>query len=223
MSHINRVRARSVLTGSAATIAMVWAWWVIDPTAPTSPWLPSAISLLLIANVFLTIRRPRTKRALVAALQRYVLNPLVRVLFRIGFVPFGYVLLETVGRRTGRARRTPVGDGMDGDVCWIVAEHGATAGYVRNVLANPRVRLQVRSGYRFVWRTGTATVLPDDNPLQRQRLISRRRPLRLLNAMVVRTLGTDLLTVRIDLDPQVLGPLDPPYRQHRNDVVPMPT
>lgn len=223
MSPTSRVRARSVLTGSAATIAMTWAWWVIDPTAPTSPWLPSAISLLLIANVLLTIRRPGTKRALVAALQRYVLNPLVRVLFRIGFVPFGYVLLETVGRRTGRARRTPVGDGRDGDVCWIVAEHGATAGYVRNLLANPRVRLQVRSGYRFVWRTGTATVLPDDNPLQRQRLISRRRPLRLLNAMVVRTMGTDLLTVRVDLDPHALGPADRAGRRHRQDMVPTPT
>jgi hypothetical protein len=43
-------------------------------------------------------------------------------------------------------------------------------------------------------------VLPNDDPLQRQRLICRWRPW-MVNAVAVRTLGTDLLTVRIDLDP----------------------
>jgi hypothetical protein len=39
-------------------------------------------------------------------------------------------------------------------------------------------------------------VLPDDDPRERQRRIGRG-----LNAALVRAMGTDLLTVRIDLEP----------------------
>jgi hypothetical protein len=45
------------------------------------------------------------------------------------------------------------------------------------------------------WRAGTAHVLPDDDPIARQRTLPR------LNAAAVRAVGTDLLTIRIDLDP----------------------
>ncbi len=38
------------------------------------------------------------KLRLVRALQRYVLNPPVKLLFGLGVVPLGYALLETVGR-----------------------------------------------------------------------------------------------------------------------------
>jgi hypothetical protein len=50
------------------------------------------------------------------------------------------------------------------------------------------------------WRGGTAHLLPDDDTRERQRLLGRRLGAR-LNAVAVRSLGTDLLTVRIDLDP----------------------
>ncbi len=46
---------------------------------------------------------------------------------------------------------------------WLVAEHGMKAGYVRNIAANPRVRLKLRHGLRARWHTGTAQVLPDDD------------------------------------------------------------
>ncbi len=85
-----------------------------------------------------------------------------------------------------------MGNGLDGDTFWIVAEHGRRAGYVRNIEADPRVRIRV--GGR--WRTGRATVMPDDDPRRRQREIGLR-----FNATVVRAMGTDLLTVRVDLDP----------------------
>jgi hypothetical protein len=42
--------------------------------------------------------------------------------------------------------------------------------------------------------------LPDDDPRARQRAISRGRPGLWLNALAVRGFGTDLLTVRIDLE-----------------------
>jgi hypothetical protein len=94
-----------------------------------------------------------------------------------------------------------VGDGRIGETFWIVAEHGARAGYVRNIERNPRVRVLVREGLRTRWRTGTATAVPDDDPRERQRALGRGRPGRAFNAFVVRTMGTQLLTVRIELDP----------------------
>jgi hypothetical protein len=47
---------------------------------------------------------------------------------------------------------------------------------------------------------GIATLRPDDDPLARQRRIIAWHPLRALNAVNVRTLGADLLTVHVQLD-----------------------
>jgi deazaflavin-dependent oxidoreductase (nitroreductase family) len=143
---------------------------------------------------------PAVKLRVVRALQRYVFNPPIKLLFRLGFVPPGYALLETVGRRSGLPRQTPVGDGLIGDTFWIVAEHGLSAAYVRNLQAEPRVRVQMRRGRRTVWRTGIAHVLADDDPRERQRQLALTSLNRRLNAFVVRAAGTELATVRIDLD-----------------------
>jgi deazaflavin-dependent oxidoreductase (nitroreductase family) len=132
-----------------------------------------------------------SKRRFTTALARYLVNPLVVAAVRIGLLP-GWALLETTGRKTGRPRRTPVGNGLVDGTFWIVAEHGRRAGYVRNIEVNPRVRVFV-SG---VWRSGTAAIVPDDDPRERQRMLGRR-----VNAALVRLMGTDLLTIRIDLDP----------------------
>ena len=138
-----------------------------------------------------------TKRRLSTALTRYVVNPIARPVIRLRLAP-GWAVLETIGRKSGLPRRNPVGDGLVGDTFWIVAEHGRRAGYVRNIEANPRVRLFV--GGR--WRRGTAHALPEDDSLERQRLLARGRPARRLNAALVRLVGTDLLTIRVDLDPE---------------------
>ncbi len=129
------------------------------------------------------------KRRVSRFLARYFVNPIVARV--AGFVPW-WSLLETTGRKSGRPRRNPVGNGLDGDTFWIVAEHGYRSGYVRNIQANPQVR--VRVGAR--WRRGSARLLPEDDPRQRQR---RLRP---FNAAIVRLMGTELLTVRIDLEPR---------------------
>ena len=118
-------------------------------------------------------------------------NPVVKAGVASGLLR-GWAILETTGRRSGKRRRTPVGNGLQGDTFWIVAEHGRRAGYVRNIEADPRVR--VRIGRR--WLSGTAHVLPEDDPRERQRAIGRR-----INAIAVRAMGTDLLTIRVDLDP----------------------
>jgi len=140
------------------------------------------------------------KQQIVHALQKYVLNPPIKLLFAMGIVPPGYALLETTGRTTGKARRTPVGDARVGNQFWIVAEHGMKAGYVRNIAHNPRVRLKLREGLRARWHSGTAQVLSDDDPRARQRWLGGQLPSTVANAAAVRLFGTDLLTVRIDLD-----------------------
>jgi hypothetical protein len=86
-------------------------------------------------------------------------------------------------------------------VLWLVAEHGHHASYVQNLEHDPHVRVKARHGLRYRWRTGTAHVLVDDDPRARQRLLSRGRPIRFIAAQAVRLMGTDLLTIRVDLVP----------------------
>lgn len=140
------------------------------------------------------------KHRVVRAVQRYVLNPPVRGLLAIGIAPPFSALLETTGRISGKPRRTPVGNGLDGDTFWLITELGHRAHYVRNIQADPQVRVRVRQGLRQRWRTGTAHLVPDDDPRARERAISRGKPGRKLTALAVRTMGREMLTVRIDLD-----------------------
>jgi len=130
-----------------------------------------------------------TKRRVAIAIARRVVSPLVTLAVALRLVR-GWALLETRGRRTGLRRRTPVGNGLLDGTFWLVAAHGRGAGYVRNIEADPRVRVFVRGR----WHSGTAVLLPEDDPLERQRSLPR------LNALAVRLVGTDLLTIRIDLD-----------------------
>ena len=139
------------------------------------------------------------KHRIVHFLQKFVLNPPIKLLLAFGIAPPGYALLETIGRKTGTPRRTPVGNGRVGQQFWLVAEHGSESGYVRNIAKNPRVRIKLRNGLRARWYTGTACLLPDDDPRERQRWLSRQRPGSASNAAAVRLFGTQLLTVRIDL------------------------
>jgi deazaflavin-dependent oxidoreductase (nitroreductase family) len=132
------------------------------------------------------------KYRLVTFVQKRIANPVVRGLLERGVRIPGYALLETTGRTSRLPRTTPVGNGLRGSTFWIVSEHGRRSAYVRNIEEHPRVRVLV--GGR--WREGTARVLPDDDPRERQRLLGPRA---WLNAASVRRLGTDLLTVRIDL------------------------
>ncbi|MFI6569026.1 nitroreductase/quinone reductase family protein [Nocardia fluminea] len=132
---------------------------------------------------------PRAKRRVVTWCHRYVVNPVTRHL--AGRLMPGTALLETTGRRTGHARRTPVGGRRVDDSFWLVSDHGTDSAYVLNIVANPRVRLRV--GAR--WHAGTAHLLPADDSRARLRELPR------FNSMMVRALGTNLLTIRIDLDP----------------------
>ncbi len=142
--------------------------------------------------------RRETKRRLASGTAKYLINPVVRGLFRLGLPAPGTAILETTGRKSGRPRRNPVTNGLDDGVFWIVAEHGRRASYVRNIEANPDVRLRI--GRR--WRKGTARLVPDDDPRERLRYIASRRPIARLNTATVSLMQTDPLTIRIELNGQ---------------------
>jgi deazaflavin-dependent oxidoreductase (nitroreductase family) len=119
-------------------------------------------------------------------------NRLIRLALRAGVAPRAFALLETTGRRTGLARHTPVGNGLDGDTFWLVAAHGTQADYVRNLQAEPRVRVKVGGS----WRPGTAVVLPGDDAAARSRTLPYQ-----WDAALGRLMASAPLTIRIDLDP----------------------
>lgn len=119
----------------------------------------------------------------VTVLQRRVGNPILRRLPT-------QQLLETVGRVSGQPRITPIGGRRIGKEFWLVSEFGDKSQYIRNIKADNRVRVRLHGH----WHTGTAHVLPDDDPRARLRALPKA------NSAAVRLVGTDLLTVRIDLD-----------------------
>ncbi|GAA3848825.1 nitroreductase/quinone reductase family protein [Streptomyces sp. NPDC048231] len=119
----------------------------------------------------------------ITALQRHVVNPVQRRM------PL-QTLLETTGRVSGLPRLTPLGGRRVGGSFWLVSEHGERSQYIRNLRADPRVRVRIAGR----WHPGTAHVLPDDDPLVRLKALPR------LNSAAVRAFGTGLLTVRVDLD-----------------------
>jgi deazaflavin-dependent oxidoreductase (nitroreductase family) len=122
------------------------------------------------------------KREVVHRVQRLAVNPIGRQL--------PVTMLETTGRKSGQPRHTPVGGRVVDNQFWMVSEHGDHSDYVRNIKADPAVRLRLGGK----WRNGTAHLLPDDDPLQRLGNLPK------LNSAVVRLMGSDLLSIRVDLD-----------------------
>jgi deazaflavin-dependent oxidoreductase (nitroreductase family) len=131
------------------------------------------------------------KRAAMRFVTNRLLNPIVRRLLERGLWPRTQALLETTGRRTGSPRRVPVGNGLRGERFWIVTEHGYAADYVKNIQQQPHVRVKV--GRR--WYEGTAQILPDDDPRERLRRLGRP-----VNDALLLLVGTEQVTIRIDLD-----------------------
>jgi len=129
-------------------------------------------------------------------LEKYAFNPSVRLALRLGIAPRAFALLETTGRRSGRPCLTPVGNGLDGDVFWVVSEHGKGCNYVKNLLANPDARVKV--GRR--WYSGTAAVVKDDDAFARRRSIDENNGLvGRADGVIFRASASYPVTVRIDL------------------------
>ncbi|MFQ6230092.1 nitroreductase/quinone reductase family protein [Nocardia sp. NPDC002869] len=125
----------------------------------------------------------RMKHRIVTTFQRHVANPLNRK-------RSAQQLLETTGRVSGAPQVVPVGGRRTGNEFWFVSEFGDRSDYVRNIRANNRVRVRLRGE----WLPGTARLLPDDDAVRRLSSLPRG------NSAAVRVMGTDLLTIRVDLD-----------------------
>jgi deazaflavin-dependent oxidoreductase (nitroreductase family) len=144
-----------------------------------------------------TVDRTRRDR-LIRFAERHVSGPAMRTLLRAGLAPRAFALLETTGRRTGKKRWTPVGNGLEGHTFWLVAEQGHDGDYVKNLLANPGVRVKVGRH----WHTGTAEIVPEDDGLARRRSIDERNGwVGRFDGVLFRTAAGRVLTVRIDLNP----------------------
>ncbi|MER5383562.1 nitroreductase family deazaflavin-dependent oxidoreductase [Streptomyces sp. NBC_00647] len=127
-------------------------------------------------------RHHELKYRTVTAFQRRIGNPVLKRL------PV-QTLIETTGRTSGLPRRTPIGGRLVGREFWFVSEYGDRSQYVRNILADPRVRVRVRGR----WHAGTAHVLHGDDARARLKTLPR------LNSAAVRLVGAGLTTVRVDL------------------------
>jgi deazaflavin-dependent oxidoreductase (nitroreductase family) len=188
---------RGLIAGTLAAAALVWGQYALLPgSSLLSAYVQSG---LYVGLLLLTVCSRRAKVLVIRTLQRYLLNPLFRLLLLVGVNPYGLAILETRGRVSGKIRRVPVGNGRKGDELWIIAEHGTRAGWVSNIRHDPRVRIRLRVGLRYRWLDGIATVRPDEDPLARQRKIIAWHPLRALNAINVRVFGADLLVVHVQL------------------------
>jgi deazaflavin-dependent oxidoreductase (nitroreductase family) len=131
-----------------------------------------------------TLRKFRRERAL----GRYLLNPAVKGLSRLGVRTTMATELETIGRKTGQIRRVPVSAQFDNNGAWVISQHGSRSGWGRNIADNPNIRM--RQGNQ--WRAGVATFKPDDDVVARGRKFGR------LAAKVTKALETTPVSVRID-------------------------
>jgi deazaflavin-dependent oxidoreductase (nitroreductase family) len=130
-------------------------------------------------------------------LEKDVANPVMRALLRAGLAPTAFALLETTGRRSGLPRQTPVGGHLEGTTYWVVAAHGEDSDFVKNLLANPRVRLKLRRK----WHLGAATLLPGDNGLARRKQLDQANKwIGRADGLIFRVGASRPTTIRIDLE-----------------------
>jgi deazaflavin-dependent oxidoreductase (nitroreductase family) len=139
----------------------------------------------------------------VRLVQRYVIDPPVRLVWRLGLAPPGDAELETTGRRSGEPQRTRICNGLVGSTFWLIAQDGHRSDHVANIRADPRVR--VRTGAHRNWLSGTAHVLDGDDPRERRRVLGQLGAWRRMCLSASHVMSTDPLTIRIDLDPPAAG------------------
>ncbi len=142
------------------------------------------------------------KRRLSRRFERRVANPLTRRAVFSGRMGSTYAVLETIGRRTGARRQTPVANGLRGDTFWLISAHGPNAHYFQNLLAQPRVRIGLAEHRSLRWRAGTAHPMYDDDARSRHRQLGEGRLGYRLDGLLLRGTATQMTTVRIDLEPE---------------------
>lgn len=134
---------------------------------------------------------PRSRKYQVITALEHPNNLLTRWALRRGLAPRAFALLETVGRKSGLPRYTPIGNGLVGNTFWLIAAHGRQADYVRNLIAAPQVRVKIAGR----WREGHAVLMPDDDANARSRTLPYQ-----WDAAIGRMMATRPMTIRIDLE-----------------------
>ncbi|MBV8431929.1 MAG: nitroreductase family deazaflavin-dependent oxidoreductase, partial [Solirubrobacterales bacterium] len=109
----------------------------------------------------------------------------------------------------GLPRQVPVANGLQGNTFWLIAGLAEQAQYVKNIQANPRVRVRarpalIRHGFRMRWCSGIAELLPGDDAAERHRALGQGRPGYRLDGILLRRLAQlgpgRMLTIRITLE-----------------------
>ncbi len=86
---------------------------------------------------------------------------------------------------------------MSGPTFWAVAVHGTGCAYVKNLMADPAVRLKVRR----TWHAGRATAVPDNDPIARhRRIVAANGWVGRADSVFFRASATTPVSVRVDLD-----------------------
>jgi hypothetical protein len=128
-----------------------------------------------------------------------------------GPCPRAFALLQTTGRRTGRRRLTPAGNGLDGDVFRLITGCGRRCSYVANV-SQARGAGSRRASASVPASPGSpemTTRLPAGPSGSGQR--AHRPPRR----TGVRATATTPVTIRIDLEPPHLPACRPLSQDNR--------
>jgi deazaflavin-dependent oxidoreductase (nitroreductase family) len=145
----------------------------------------AAVGIFLFLNFVLAVFERFAPPKAVRFYRKYIGNPALRGWS--SFMP-GFAVVEVVGRKTGKRHRVNVGGRRIGEAFWFLARSDAQ--YVRNLTANPRVRIR----FHGRWHQGLAHALRDSDP--RERLL-RLNP---MNGAFLWVVGADLLTIRVDLE-----------------------
>ncbi|WP_336791279.1 nitroreductase family deazaflavin-dependent oxidoreductase [Gordonia malaquae] len=133
------------------------------------------------------------------AVGRRLMNPTVAFAQRLGFGGRLATHLETTGRKSGATRVVPVSAVFDDEGAWVISQHGTRSGWALNVLANPIVR--IRQGDE--WRSGTATIVHDDDVRARARTFAPHPALAGVTAATFQAMESDPVSVRIVFDQDV--------------------
>ena len=125
---------------------------------------------------------------------RYLANPAVALLGRLGIRTTFATELETTGRKSGTRRRVPVSANFDDSGAWVISQHGRRSGWALNIAADPKVFIRQRNR----WRSGIARFEADDDPARRASTFATSRLLSPIVAATFRALQSDPISVRID-------------------------
>ncbi|MGW4632155.1 nitroreductase family deazaflavin-dependent oxidoreductase [Nocardia sp. NPDC004415] len=170
-----------------------------DPDPHRTPWLTAATMLqrngldAFRSRRSSTVRTKNRKFQIERTVGRYLGNPAVRALSRIGVRTSLAAELETTGRKSGQPRVVPVSVSFDDTGAWVISQHGTRSGWAANIGADPKVR--VRQGDR--WRTGVAELRPGDDVAARARGFASNPAFAGLTAATFRALASDPISVRI--------------------------